>query len=710
MRRLDLNSLQMGIPSAKDLQKMLQQVGRKLQPAFIGVAISAASYLFILLLVQEDKLGNRTLSILSWLVMILRGLGHMIDERSQGSLIPALGSMLSTFSVFFVAVLIVAARYFFLHFRQIYIHIRLKDVAIVEILVLWAAAMIFILYGNLELAALTALLSGITLLVISPHESVQKENENRLLFLIPLGLGLVLRCYALAQVPNGYAQHAAILHAELSLPLFEALSASLAGHHLQPFLGMVWDQLLHEQSGALPLVEALGFKLFGVSLTVTRLVSAVLGMLTIYVAYRLGQALGGIRLGLAFSFLLAVSPWHVTISRYATAEHVLSPLQFLLSLLFIIRAVNGSRVIDILLAAFFTSLGLFIYSTSLAVPVIVAVFLLCRGVAEPRLALRNWGPILLGLGFFAVLSFMPVSQDFPLGILAPNIRTGHLDAGPLLTNWPERFKMAGLEADQLFLKTDDPWFATPGAGLGTFQIALLLPGILLAAKALRYKRDRDFGLLALIGLPIAALPAIFASDASFRRLMLVTTLAALVAAFTLVKFIETAEFASVSRKIIIMFVCAGALALSASGAFGYFDRVFTGEEIGNAWFRSLGTIVTNRVGKEPLVVVVPNQDDTFNMNRYIKLMAYDVLSDAKKRGIPLASLYTVTFCRDNVNASMNQAAEPQAGLLILPDSLLDLPQPCGPEYLARLVAQHPGNDVMIVTPPLLPADLVPAQP
>jgi 4-amino-4-deoxy-L-arabinose transferase-like glycosyltransferase len=80
-------------------------------------------------------------------------------------------------------------------------------------------------------------------------------------------------------------------------------------------------------------VAAVGFELFGVTLTVTRLVSAALGVLTILVAYRLGRALDGVRLGLVFSLLLAISPWHVTISRYGTQEHVLPPLQFLLSLL-----------------------------------------------------------------------------------------------------------------------------------------------------------------------------------------------------------------------------------------------------------------------------------------------------------------------------------------------------------------------------------------
>jgi 4-amino-4-deoxy-L-arabinose transferase-like glycosyltransferase len=473
---------------------------------------------------------------------------------------------------------------------------------------------------------------------------------------------------------------------------------------------MVGDMLLHEQAGGIALVGALGFKLFGVSLTVTRLVSAALGTLTVYIAYRLGQTLGGIRLGLAFSFILAVSPWHVTISRYATAEHVLAPLQLLLSLLFLVRAVNGGRVGDILLAAFFTSMAWFIYATNLVVPVVAALFLLYRAIVRRRLSVIRWGPILMGLGFFALLSYMPVSQLFPLGILRPNIRTGYMDAAPILSQWSDRLQMAGQEADQLFRKAEDPWFASPGPGLGVFQTVLLIPGILLAANALRQRRDRDFGILVLIGLPIAALPAVFAPDPSFRRLILVATLAALAVAFTLVRLIETTQAMGVSRCAIVVIICVVAIGFSASGAFGYFDRVFVGEELGNAWFRSLGAAVTVHLGREPLVVVVPDHGDVDNMDRYLKLMAYDAIPNARSQASLLGSLYVITSCDETVDLDRRSVPETSHRILILPDFLLDLPQPCGPGYLPRLTVQYPGSTVLIVAPPSLSADLAAAQP
>ena len=50
--------------------------------------------------------------------------------------------------------------------------------------------------------------------------------------------------------------------------------------------------------------------------------------------------------------------------------------------------------------------------------------------------------------------------------------------------------------------------------------------------------------------------------------------------------------------------------------------------------RSAGT-VSGFLGKEPLLVVVPSRDNLADTNRYIKLMAYDTLQDAQRRGVPL---------------------------------------------------------------------------
>jgi len=649
-----------------------------------GAASIGAAYLFVYFLAREDRKGHLTLSPFSAPVQLLRGLGGLAAGVAHRILVAPI-----FFPLLGVAALMLLRQYRPRTWRH--------DVALALIVPSLGASASLLLRGDLGLATLAGLLAGICLALYGGEETGREASP--LLFLVPLGLGAVLRFYALAQVPNGYAEHAVAAHVDLSIPYREALSSSLHAHRLQPFLATASHALVYEQSGLSSLIAAIGFELFGVTLTVTRLVSAALGTLTILVAYRLGRALDGVRLGLAFSFLLAVSPWHVAMSRYGAQEHVLSPLQFLLSLLFVVLAVNGGRVRHVLLAGLFTALAWYIYAANLVVPVIVGLFLLCRAAADPRLALRRWKKVLLGLGCFALLTYAPATHLFSRGLLVPNLRTGYRATGPILANVAKRSTMIRLETDELFRLADDPWFSMRGGGLGILQSTLLVPGLVIAVGALRRRRHRDLAFLVLIGLPIAALPAVFAPDPSFRRLMLVTTLAALVSAFMLVRLAEAARAAGIRGRIVTVAACAGALALGAASTFSYFDRVQLEEESRSLPLRTLGGTVAGLLGKNPLVIVVPVRDNLSDAQRYIKLMAYDTLLEAKRRGVPWEVFYLITSCEDPVDGRTPPAADDSPPILVLHHAVLEPRAPCGPDFVSRLKAHYPGSVVVVARPP-----------
>jgi hypothetical protein len=681
------------------LQQSRQSILRRFRPIFVGAAILVAAYLFLAAVSYEDRTGARTLSWFAPLLTLLRGLGHSIEQNTtQIFLTPLVMPLLG-----------VAAAITLLWLRRFRPQSWRHDLALALVVPAFVATAILVLRGDLVPAVLAGLLAGICLVACGGAEH-RDQASRPLLFLIPLGLGALLRFYALSEVPNGYAEHSVVHHVGLSLPYLEALSSSLRAVDPQPFLGVASNALVHEQFGFISLIAAVGFKLFGVTLAVTRLTSAALGTLTIYVAYRLGRELGGARLGLVFSFLLAVSPWHVAISRYGDQEHVVSPLQFLLSVLFVVLAVNGGKVRDLVLAALFTALTWYIYAANLVVPVIIGLFLLCRAVAAPRQAVRNWWKIGLALGCFVLLSFSEINQLLAQGLLQANVRQGYDANAAALTDFARRWQMAGLEADQLFRQATDPWFGTPGGGLGVFQSTLLVPGLVLAVAALRTRRTRDLALLLLIGLALTPLPAIFAPDVSFRRLMLVLTLIALLSAFTLVRLADAAQAAAVSPRVLAGLAGAGALALAAAGAFGYFDQVVVGEELSNGWHRTVAEAVIGSLGKEPLVVVVPFHDHVSDTNHYITLMAYDTLQDAQRRGVPRSALYTTMTCEDPIESSTAPAGFATPPRLIVSANVLEPHPPCGPDFVARLSAHYPGSTVVIAKPAPLPPDLAPAPP
>lgn len=77
-------------------------------------------------------------------------------------------------------------------------------------------------------------------------------------------------------------------------------------------------------------------KVFGNSVTVLRLPSALTGILTLPVVYLLGRRLGAAHLGLLSAFLVAVSPWHIDMSRSAKRP-VMTPLFVALGMYLLLR-------------------------------------------------------------------------------------------------------------------------------------------------------------------------------------------------------------------------------------------------------------------------------------------------------------------------------------------------------------------------------------
>jgi hypothetical protein len=195
---------------------------------------------------------------------------------------------------------------------------------------------------------------------------------------------------------------------------------------------------------------------------------------------------------------------------------------------------------------------------------------------------------------------------------------------------------------------------------------------------------------------VAALPPVFAPDPSFRRLMLVTTLAALVAAFVLSRLAASARAAGVPGKALTAIACAGALAVAAAGTFGYFDRAYLGEDSGSLPYRSLGETVSGLLGKQPLVVVVPVRDNLNDVHRYIKLMAYDILLDAKRHGVARDTLYLAITCEDPLDGRGPQAASPPT--VVVNSAVLEPREPCGPDFVSRLKAYYPADRIVVARP------------
>ena len=154
----------------------------RLLPALAGAASIAASYLFVSVLAREDRKGHLTLSSFSTLVLRLRGLVRLAAGAVERVLVaPILPSLLG------VVALILLRRYQPRTWRHY--------VALTLILPSLGATASLLLRGDLGLAALAGLLAGICVAGYGGEETGREPSP--LLFLVPLGLGAVLRSYTL---------------------------------------------------------------------------------------------------------------------------------------------------------------------------------------------------------------------------------------------------------------------------------------------------------------------------------------------------------------------------------------------------------------------------------------------------------------------------------------------------------------------------------
>jgi DNA-binding beta-propeller fold protein YncE len=119
---------------------------------------------------------------------------------------------------------------------------------------------------------------------------------------------------------------------------------------------------------------ALSFQLFGVGVTQMRVVSALVGVLTIGAFYFLARDHYGRRAALAATALLATARWHVTFSRIVY-ELIMQPGAMILLALFLLRALHTGKRWQWALAGVMLALGMNTYTAFRVVPFIVAGFL-----------------------------------------------------------------------------------------------------------------------------------------------------------------------------------------------------------------------------------------------------------------------------------------------------------------------------------------------
>ncbi len=273
------------------------------------------------------------------------------------------------------------------------------------------------------------------------------------------------------------------------------------------------------------------FRIFGINWEALKAASLLPAILTVLALYPLGRTLLGVPGALAATFVLAVSRWHLTMSRWGWNE-VAPPLFQVLGTYFLVRAAKNRRWLDFGLAGLLFGLGMYTYLASRLVVVAVVLYLVYRSVVERGFLRRSW-PGLPLMALLYVMTFAPLAATYvrdpftfvnrsqQVSILNDVRQAGSLQ--PLQENLTRHLEMFTVQGDL------NPRHNLPGAPmLDPITGALFLIGM---GYAVWRWRDHRRGLL-LIWISVTLVGGILSSvnegPQAYRTLAVVPAIALLV--------------------------------------------------------------------------------------------------------------------------------------------------------------------------------------
>lgn len=252
---------------------------------------------------------------------------------------------------------------------------------------------------------------GISLAVV---RSLSRTHYHWLLFISVLALGIFARTWEFGRLPPGLNQDEASNGVDARSLLLYGTDRSGVSF---PVKFVSWGGGQDALYGYLlvPLVAVLGL-----SPTVIRLPMLVCGILSVPLVYIAAKETFDRRLGLLSMFFLAISPWHILLSRWALEANLL-PFVFLLAYTCLLRAARHPHWF--VPACMFLGISLYAYGTAYAaVPVFMAlaVLLLHRKRLLP--------PRDMGIG---LITFLILAAPIGLLLLVNTLRLDSMMLGPI---------------------------------------------------------------------------------------------------------------------------------------------------------------------------------------------------------------------------------------------------------------------------------------
>jgi hypothetical protein len=234
-------------------------------------------------------------------------------------------------------------------------------------------------------------------------------------FVLILLLAVFLRTYRIDSIPSG-------IYVDETNGSLDALYL-LEGRDASPF-ATGW----YGTPNGYIYYMAATFRLLGANWISLKVVSLLPAILTIPAIYLLGRLLFGPAAGLSAMLLLAVSRWHLSMSRWGWNETA-PPLFQVLSFFFLIRGLRDRRALDYVLSGLLIGLSVYTYLSSRLAIATLALYVIYWIISDPKglpTALRWSGLGILLLVSAALVAVGPILVTYITDPFALNNRVSEI--------------------------------------------------------------------------------------------------------------------------------------------------------------------------------------------------------------------------------------------------------------------------------------------
>lgn len=219
--------------------------------------------------------------------------------------------------------------------------------------------------------------------------------KNKLLIVLVIGLALLLRVHQLGSFP-------ATLYGDEQAFAWNAYNILLTGEDEYGTPYPLQFRSFNDYKAPIPVYILVPFiKVLGLNAFAIRLPIAIAGVLTVLITYYLSKLFFNNKNSLIISFLMAVSPWHVHLSR-GFFEATLALLWFILGAYFYVKS-NG-ELKSIFIGVLFFTFSLYTYFTPRILVPFFLIFLILYIkyiLHSPKNILRN---IFISIFFLSIIS------------------------------------------------------------------------------------------------------------------------------------------------------------------------------------------------------------------------------------------------------------------------------------------------------------------